>query len=77
MSDPVKSDPTKPSWRKPAGMFMILGLITVWAVVILTVSPLITPLWWPLQAVFYAIAGTVWIMPLRPLLRWMELGSFR
>ncbi|MDB5702044.1 MAG: hypothetical protein JWL66_2243 [Sphingomonadales bacterium] len=56
---------------------MILGLIIVWAVVILTVSPVITGLAWPLQAIFYAVAGVVWIMPLRPLLRWMELGRFR
>lgn len=66
-----------PSWRKPAGIFMILGLITIWAVVVLALSPVVGALWWPLQAVFYAIAGVVWILPLRPLLRWMELGRFR
>lgn len=74
---PINPDPNQPSWRKPAGMFLILGLITVWAVIVLALSPIIGALWWPIQAVFYAIAGTIWIMPLRPLLRWMELGSFR
>ncbi|MDB5715867.1 MAG: hypothetical protein JWO15_3264 [Sphingomonadales bacterium] len=56
---------------------MILALIAVWAVVVLALSPVIGALAWPFQAIFYAIAGVVWIMPLRPLLRWMELGSFR
>ncbi|CAN5309446.1 hypothetical protein BH09PSE3_BH09PSE3_09430 [soil metagenome] len=73
MPEPIEH----PSWRKPAGIFMILGLITVWAVVILALSPIISALAWPLQAIFYAVAGVVWIMPLRPLLRWMELGRFR
>ncbi len=29
------------------------------------------------QAPFYLIAGIVWILPLKPLLRWMELGRWR
>ena len=29
------------------------------------------------QAVFYLVAGIIWIMPLKPLLRWMELGRWR
>jgi membrane protein implicated in regulation of membrane protease activity len=78
MPEPIKPDPNnQPSWRKPVGMFLILGLIAIWAVVILALSPIIGALAWPLQAIFYAIAGVVWIMPLRPLLRWMELGTFR
>jgi predicted membrane channel-forming protein YqfA (hemolysin III family) len=78
MPDPIKPDPnTQPSWRKPAGMFMILALITVWAVIILALSPIIGALARPLQAIFYAVAGVIWIMPLRPLLKWMELGTFR
>ena len=29
-----------------------------------------------LQALFYLVAGLVWILPLKPLLRWMETGHF-
>ena len=29
------------------------------------------------QALFYLVAGIVWIAPLKPLLRWMELGTWR
>ena len=73
MPEPI--DP--PSWRKPVGMFLIMGLRGVWAVLVLLVTPVILTLAWPLQALFFAIAGIVWIVPLKPLLRWMELGRFR
>jgi Protein of unknown function (DUF2842) len=66
-----------PSWRKPVGMFLILTLIGVWAFLILIFTPAVLSLAWPLQALFFAIAGIAWIAPLKPLLRWMETGRFR
>lgn len=67
----------QPSWRKPAGIFFILGLIALWAVAIGSLSPWVGE--WPvlLQGLFYLVTGILWIMPLKPLLRWMELGSWR
>ena len=67
----------QPSWRKPAGMFLILALIAVWTGIVVSVSPSVGT--WPVlvQAVFYLAAGIVWILPLKPLLRWMELGKWR
>ena len=67
----------EPSWRKPFGMFVILALIAVWAVLVLLASPLIERLPALLQAVVYTIAGIVWILPLKPLLSWMETGVWR
>lgn len=67
----------QPSWRKPAGMFMILALITVWAVIVSSLSPWIGQLHALLQAVIYIVAGIVWILPLKPLLAWMETGRWR
>lgn len=69
--------PGEPSWRKPAGIFAILALIAIWAALVVSLSGLIGR--WPvlLQAVFYLIAGIAWILPLKPLLRWMETGRFR
>jgi len=29
------------------------------------------------QALFYLVMGIVWIVPLKPLLRWSETGSWR
>ncbi|AMU89406.1 hypothetical protein ATM17_10215 [Sphingopyxis macrogoltabida] len=58
-------------------MFLILLLIAVWAVIIVGLSPWVGT--WPVlvQAVFYLVTGVIWIMPLKPLLRWMELGRWR
>jgi predicted membrane channel-forming protein YqfA (hemolysin III family) len=67
----------QPTWRKPAGMGLILLLILVWAVLIASLSSYIGQLHWTLQALFYLVAGTAWVLPLKPLIRWMELGSFR
>ena len=69
----------QPSWRKPAGMLLILLLITLWTVLVASLSSWVGA--WPalVQALFYVVAGIVWIwiLPLKRLLRWMELGSWR
>ena len=67
----------QPSWRKPVGMILILALIAAWAIIMLIFTPAILGLAWPLQALFFAIFGVAWIVPLKPLLRWMELGKWR
>ena len=66
----------QPSWRKPAGIFAILTLIAVWAALIVSLSETVGR--WPilLQAIFYLVAGLAWVLPLKPLLRWMETGRF-
>src|SRR4029453_7432991 len=71
---PVKAEP---SWRKPAGIFAILALIALWAAAIASLSGEVGrwPIW--LQSIFYIFTGIVWILPLKPLLRWMEPGRFR
>ena len=68
---------TKPSWRKPAGIFAILALIAVWAGMVASMSGFVGK--WPVlaQAFFYLISGIVWILPLKPVLRWMETGHFK
>lgn len=73
----IANPPPEPSWRKPAGMALILLLIALWAGLVLAASPLIGT--WPIavQSGVYLIAGIVWIFPLRPLLLWMETGKWR
>ena len=68
---------TEPSWRKPAGIFAILALIVIWAVLVASLAGQVGG--WPVlaQALFYLAAGIVWILPLKPLLRWMETGRFK
>jgi Protein of unknown function (DUF2842) len=67
----------QPSWRKPAGMLMIMALIIGWSLIILALSPWIERLPFVLEMLIYLIAGIVWIFPLKPLLSWMETGQWR
>lgn len=69
--------PVKPTWRKPAGIFLILLLIAVWAFAVVAVAEALPALPWPIEALFFVAAGIVWILPLKPLLRWMETGRWR
>lgn len=66
-----------PSWRKPVGALALLAIILGWIAVVASFSPMVGG--WPAlgQAFFYLIAGTAWIAPLGPLLRWMETGRIR
>ena len=67
----------EPSWRQGAGMALILALIAGWAVLVVSAAPLIAgaPKW--VHVIYYLVAGIVWILPLKPLLRWMETGRWR
>lgn len=67
----------QPSWRKPVGTLGILAYMTIWAVLVASLSTWVGN--WPVlvQSIFYLIAGVVWIFPLRPILKWMETGRFR
>ncbi len=67
----------EPSWRKPFGAFLILLLIAVWAVLVAMVADLMAGLPWPVFVVYFGVAGIIWILPLKPLLRWIETGRFR
>jgi carbon starvation protein CstA len=69
--------PMKPTWRKPAGIGLILLIILIWAVIVASAADLMAGQPWPVQAIFYVVAGIVWILPLKPLLRWMETGRWR
>ena len=77
MDDNMNTKETRPSWRKPAGMLAILGLIAVWVFLIVSLSGYIGQIHILAQAFVYLIAGIVWIAPLRPLMIWMETGSFK
>lgn len=68
---------TEPSWRKPVGVFGILAWITLWVVLVASLSGSVGA--WPVlvQALFYLVAGIAWIYPLKPLLQWIETGRFK
>jgi Protein of unknown function (DUF2842) len=76
-SRPTPPTEHEPRWRPTAGAFLIIIIIAGWAIAVASLS-----LWvsrWPglAQALFYTLAGIVWILPLKPILRWTETGRWR
>lgn len=68
----------EPSWRKPAGIALILLTIALWAVVVVTLVEMLRLPDWAAAVAF--IAGGfawLWLFPMKRLLRWMELGRWR
>jgi predicted membrane channel-forming protein YqfA (hemolysin III family) len=65
-----------PSSRKLAGITLILLLIVFWAAFVASLAQVVGR--WPIlvQAPFYLFMGIAWIIPLKPLIRWMETGRW-
>jgi len=68
---------TEPSPRKLAGIALIVALIALWAAFVASLAPLVGQ--WPVlvQAPYYLFMGVAWVIPLKPLVRWAQTGSFR
>ena len=69
--------PHSPSPRTLAGIVLILLLIVFWAAFVASLAPVVER--WPIlvQAPFYLIMGIAWIIPLKPLVRWIQTGRFK
>jgi len=67
----------EPSTRTLAGTALILLLIAVWALFVASLAQVVGR--WPIivQAPFYLFMGIAWIIPLKPLIRWAQTGSFK
>jgi hypothetical protein len=77
MGDLMTTPRKVPTWRKPAGMLAILLIIFIWTTIIVSASDFIGTQNIAIQSIIYLIAGIIWIAPMRPLMIWMETGSFR
>lgn len=66
-----------PSSRKLAGVGVIILLIVFWAGFVASLARVVGG--WPIlvQAPFYLFMGIAWIIPLKPLIRWMQTGRWR
>ena len=64
-----------PSTRALAGIALILLLIVLWAALVASLARFVGR--WPIlvQAPFYLIMGMIWIIPLKPLVRWMKRAA--
>ena len=66
--------PVTPNSRTLIGMAAILLLILVWSVAAVSAFDLIAHLPWPVHALYFTAAGIGWVLPLKPLIRWMQSG---
>jgi hypothetical protein len=73
MEDP---ETYKPTWRKPFGILALLLTLTGYALIVAGLSGLIGAQPVIAQTLIYVILGTVWLLPLRRFLIWMETGRW-
>jgi hypothetical protein len=52
-------------------------LIVVWATFVASLAQIVGRWSILLQAPFYLVMGLLWIVPLRPLIRWIETGRWK
>ena len=62
----------QPSIRKPIGILVILAGLLVYGLAIAAFADDLATLNKAVQAVIYLILGVAWLLPLRPLLVWMN-----
>jgi len=66
-----------PSSRKPAGVLAIVVGLVVYAGAVSRLLGPIGQLPWYGAVPLYLLLGCLWLLPLKPLLQWMETGSWR
>jgi len=64
------------SSRAAAGTALILLLIVLWAALVASLTSISGK--WPIlvQGAFYLVMGIAWIIPLKPLIRWIQTGRW-
>lgn len=68
---------TEPTLRIPLGILLLLVALILYALGVAWLSQWIEllPIW--AQTVVYLVLGTIWIVPLKPFLAWMQTGRSR
>ena len=58
--------------RKIVAIFVLFAILIGWIVAAATIGSNLTgePRW--LQLLFYIVAGVAWVLPLRPVFKWMN-----
>jgi hypothetical protein len=71
----VKDD-YKPTWRKPIGILGLVLALMIYALGVAALSGVIGQWHVLLQTLAYIVLGTIWLLPLRRFLIWMETGHW-
>lgn len=66
----------RPTWRIPVGVLALLAALLAYGIVVAMLSTPIGRLPVLVQLPIYLVLGTIWLLPLRRFLIWMETGRF-
>lgn len=66
----------EPSWRKPVGILALLVYLAAYAGGVATLGAWLGRLPMLLEVLLYVVLGVAWLLPLGPLLRWMNTGQW-
>lgn len=67
----------KPTLRIPFGILGLLLALALYAMLVAKASDLIAGWHVLAQTLAYIVLGTIWLLPLKRFLVWMETGSWR
>jgi len=70
----MRKDPT---WRIPMGVLALVFALLLYALAVAGAADRIGALPVLVQTVVYIVLGTIWLLPLRRFLIWMETGRWR
>ncbi len=67
----------QPTWRIPIGVLALFAGLMAYAVAVARLVPPLIGAWPVLaQLPVYVVLGTVWLLPMKPYLKWMETGRW-
>ena len=66
----------RPTWRKPVGILLLLLALGIYAGLVGELSGPLGRLPVLVQTLAYVVLGTIWLLPLRRFLIWMETGRW-
>jgi hypothetical protein len=66
----------RPTWRKPVGILALVLALMIYALGVAALSGVIGSWHILVQTLVYIVLGTVWLLPLRRFLIWMETGRW-
>ncbi|MCK9543125.1 MAG: DUF2842 domain-containing protein [Novosphingobium sp.] len=68
----------RPTWRIPVGVLALLAGLLLYGIAVARILPPLIGHWPGLaQLPVYAVLGMIWLLPMKPYLRWMETGRWR
>ncbi|GHC86327.1 DUF2842 domain-containing protein [Novosphingobium pokkalii] len=73
---PHFNPPPPPTWRKPVGVLALITALAIYGGVVMSLGDWLGRLPVLVQVPVYLVLGTVWLLPLRRFLIWMETGRW-